>query len=253
MDAEHFYRGIQTAYRALEKRLDEDSLSFARDRVIRYHGITDESVANRCVFQFEPEERERAYRGEKGRYIIRLSEGYVAKILPTTLFSYKYGTFVQVTIDDRHKYPNSSRFQEEETLRTFRKYGITQENGFIVPEHKIVGVYQNGANHVVNENGSFVTVTEDLTESEMYKVTDVQPWHFATLRNKKELVGEYDAVFTALLELYNNPAITVSVNRHGTVSDPKPALSRMLFVRIKDDKGQIVIGDLDNLCFSERE
>ncbi|MBT5023174.1 hypothetical protein HOK51_01025 [Candidatus Woesearchaeota archaeon] len=140
---------------------------------------------------------------------------------------------------------------EDHNVHIMRKFGFKSKNGLYVPEHVNFGIELDKKSDKlkIDKLGWGFTLTEDLTENNTYEVTDIIPKHFSTLDNKKEFMDTYVHHMDALLNLFQNPEIHPSIRRHGTPKNPLPILSRMLFVKVKENKGKVVIGDLDNLIF----
>lgn len=146
---------------------------------------------------------------------------------------------------------NRSAHIEEINESTLKKYGFTRENGFWVPKHKVVGLQLENGKIKVNPSGRGFTLTEDASENGTYQVKDIQPEMFQELQNGKEFEQSYQRHMFWLGWLYHHPEIYVSIRRHGTPENPREAISRMLLARIKDNAGEIFIGDLDNLVFDK--
>ena len=105
----------------------------------------------------------------------------------------------------------------------------------------------------VDKTSYGIVIAEDVSENGSYQVTDVMAHHFICLKNSSELLQTYKTHIERLLEIYNDPRIKPSIHRHGKPEDPMPALSRMLLIRIKDNTGELVIGDLDNIVFDKKK
>ena len=140
---------------------------------------------------------------------------------------------------------------EEDNESMLRKYGFTRENGFWVPKHRVIGLELVEGKIKVNPQGRGFTLTEDASENGTYQVKDIIPEMFQQLQNGEEFEQSYQRHLFWLGWLYHHPEIHVSIRRHGTLENPKEAISRMLLARIKDNVGEIFIGDLDNLVFDK--
>ncbi len=185
------------------------------------------------------------------RIAINLGGGYVMKVRPygnVRLWGAKalYYTFFK-PLQNRNQDYNI----EEDNVRILRKYGFTAKNGFLVPEHKVVGIYFDEERIKVDANGYGITITEDLSNGGNCNVADFEPQLFTALQNGEALRRDYQRHAQALFDLYNNPKIKATVNRHGAPKYPKRFIDRMLLVVIKENIGELAIADLDNLIFDE--
>jgi len=194
----------------------------------------------------ERDEREVHIIRPHSRVVLNLGEGYAAKVRPFGIRNAHHVKFKQFQNRTQH-------YIEEDNVRILRKYGFTEENGFVVPEHKVVGIHLVNSVIKVNPQGYGVTVTEDISQDGFYGVVDFSEKLFRELQNGQALETEYERHIQALLDLYYNPKINASVNRHGPPDNPQESIERTLLVKIKDDQGEFVIGDLDNLVFDEIE
>ncbi len=178
------------------------------------------------------------------RIAINLNNGYVMKVRPCQgdNFYYTPFRFIQNRNQDN---------MEEDNVRTLRKYGFTTENGYLVPEHKVVGIHLDNDVIKVDTNGFGVTITEDLSDVGNCDVVEFEPQLLTTLQNGETLSANYQRHIQALFDLYNNPKIIATINRHAEPWDIKSSIDKMLLVVIKEDKGKLAIADLDNLIFDE--
>ena len=178
------------------------------------------------------------------RAVLSLGNGYVVKVTP-----YLGVNYIKVKL--KPMMSKAQGTQEETNVRTLRSYGFTEERGFLVPDHKVVGLSVEENQVKVDVDGIGVTIADDISEGGLYSIVDIHPSFFYSLDNKEEFLENYKRHIDALLELYHNPKIHATVNRHGKPDNPLESISRMLLAKIKDQKGEIVIGDLDNILFEE--
>ena len=125
---------------------------------------------------------------EDSRATLILDNGYALKIRPRRARSFDY-------IDITPVMSREQAFQEETNVNTLTKYGFTQDRGFTVPEHKVIGLYNHQRNIKVNPNGRGITITEDLTEGGLYTVKGIELSHFKDLENKKSQSQQSCGVF----------------------------------------------------------
>lgn len=242
-----FNGNIEVAYKALEKRLQKDreeAISFldTRPRLKRNF----ERSLNRLVFVNHLEDRPMIdpRKDLAGRVPISLGNGYIAKFVPTEeLANVFFYHFVGSTLDNRF---------EEDNVRVLKECGFTKENGFFVPKHKVIGVSIEKGVLKVDKKGYGWVIAEDVSEGGLYKVTDVMPHHFVMLDNCDEFRAAYERNLRKLLEAYNDPRIDPSVYRHETPIDPILTLSRMLLAKVSNKRGEIIVGDLNNIRFDKK-
>ena len=237
-----FLEGIGTAYTVLEARLKSD-----REEALEFF---QKAPSKRPEFGIDYTHFVKPPKGHgfilprrhlDGRVPISLGNGYLAKFLPEDQIAAIYFTLIENNVVD-------NRF-EEENVRILREAGFTEEEGFLVPDHKVMHVkLEDGVPKVNEELYGWVIVT-DLTEDGQYEVTDVMPHHFVTLDNRQEFLEAYERNLKKLQELYVDPRFDVTVYRHASPKNPSLPLSRMLLARVKDNKGEVAIGDLNNLVF----
>ena len=225
-----FHSGLEGAYLALEGLLNSFRKQYKEDFGTFGTPITvpKDWVPNR--------------ENDHQRVCLCLDNGYAAKVLVFGREKFYYSV----------SNPFMSQFQahqEEINAETLRFFGFTKENGFYVPDHKVVGWQLNSGIVKINPKGIGIAITEDLTENGMYQVTDIRPLDFYLLSNREEFAAEYHRHLEGLLDLYRNPCVFATINRHGRPDNPIEPISRMLLKRVKDGKGEIVIGDLDNIMF----
>jgi len=194
-------------------------------------------------------------------YEFTISDRFVAYFNSRTTYSLGDGLAIKVLPQGNKKYAFINvRFgrscqqgkQEEDNVRVLRKYGFTEENGFVVPDHRVVGIKIEDDKVKVDPMGIGITIVPDLSENGLYQVCDVDEELVESLVNQEEFSASYERHMAALLNLYHNPAIFSTINRHGIPKDPTEPISRMLLAVVKDNVGKVVIGDLDNIVFDEQ-
>ncbi|MBI2572365.1 hypothetical protein HYV86_00740 [Candidatus Woesearchaeota archaeon] len=190
---------------------------------------------------------------DNSRAIVFLDDGYAVKMRPRGQIDGRFHTVFCSPNQFRLTKPDHVGFQEETNAGLLKKYGFTLENGFYLPEHRVIGLEINDGKIQVNENGVGFSITDDISEEGKYEVSDVKPYFFLGLDNGKELFESYEKHVNALLDFYRKPNIASSINRHGSVINPIRPLSRMLLVRTYQNRGEIFIGDLDNILFEEAD
>ncbi|MFC1682521.1 hypothetical protein ACFL0X_02805 [Nanoarchaeota archaeon] len=242
-----FHENIGSAYNALEHRLQKDRADAIGFLDARPHKKRDyEPMFNSIIFVNPPEGHlpidPRKHLA--GRVPVNLGNGYLAKFVPAEDLSNVFFYHLAGDCPD-------NRF-EEDSVRVLRDYGFTEENGFFVPEHKVVGVSIVDGVPKVDEKRYGWVIVEDVSEGGLYEVTDVMPHHFEMLDNGREFGVAYGRNLRKLLELYNDPTIAPSVYRHGTPKNPVQTLSKMLLTKVRDNKGEIVVGDLNNVRFDRK-
>ena len=254
--ANPFHQNIGYAYRALEETLDR-----AKQEVLdRYYegtfgpnirptppdGVDIGQYIKDWLFifpgAFDSVHEERL--GLKGRIPIRIGGGYVVKIALEHSFPNSYGNLFY-----RHRTNFFGRKHEESNVRFLLEHGFTKENGFTVPDHKVVGVKLEDGKAKVDPNGNGWTITEDASENGTYNVNDIMPYHFAVLRNRYQFAEQYFRHMKLFLELCHDEKVDIYFHRHGKPDNPIPAISAMLLLKEKDGNGRVIIGDLDNLEF----
>ncbi len=186
------------------------------------------------------------------RVVVYLPDGYAVKMRPKGQLDGKFHCIFCSPNEFRIKKPDHVGFQEEGNSELLKRYGFSSEHGFYLPKHKVIGLEIEDNLVKVNPSGVGFSITDDISEDGKYEVTDVKSYFFLGLDNKVELFESYKGHVAALLDFYHNPHISSSIKRHGNVLNPIQPLSRMLLVRTFDNKGEIVIADLDNILFEEK-
>ena len=240
-----FEANIREAYRALEERLGEDrewALDYfeRRPRKIPRTGL-DDTLFIRPPGDHGPIVERRDL---NGRVALPLSEGYLAKFFPESQLD-----SVLFILSPGNVLDNSF---EEENVRVLKEHGFIEEDGFYVPEHKVVHVDLEEDDARINDRLYGWVITEDLSEGGSCQVTDVLPHYFVSLDNRAEFFERYEANLRKLREVYDSPNLSPSVYRHASPKDPNLALSKMLLAKVKDNKGEIIVGDLNNVCFDRK-
>lgn len=238
-----FHRNLEKAYVGIEKELNLYRDRYPKKDILSYLDQEGASVLELPESWSPGPLAEHRY---FSRVVIPVGEGYVVKIRPLVTKSFCY--FVLLPIQNRNQ-----RYIEEESVGVLRKQGFTHEDGFWVPEHKVVGVSLVEGRIKVDPEGYGLTISEDLTENQQYEVVEILPELFPTLENEDSFRSDYQRHIAALTELYANPNIRPTINRHTAPTNPLRAIERMLLARVREDVGEIVIGDLDNLIFDEIE
>ena len=240
-----FYENLGSAYKALEEKLQIDRegamlfLDAHPDTRKKFEPLLD------LIFFVSPPKGHSINSREHlaGRIPVNLGNGYLGKFFPegelSNLFFYN---LVGNSLDNRF---------EEQNMGVLRDHGFTEENGFFVPEHKIVGISIQDRIPKVDQNGHGWAIVEDVSQGGVYEVIDIMPHHFVMLDNRVEFYEAYKRNIWKLFELYNDPTINPSVYRHGTPKNPVETLSKMLLAKVKDNKGEIIVGDLNNVRFDK--
>ena len=141
--------------------------------------------------------------------------------------------------------------QEETNVELLREYGFTKQNGFLVPDHKIVGLRIENNQIKIDPKGIGLTIADDLSGNGTYLVSDISEVLIDDLDNAEEFTTNYQRHIEALLSFYHHPEIIGSINRHSPPENPLNSIKRMLLARVKDKVGEIAIGDLDNIFFEK--
>ncbi len=235
----HFQENLDFAYRSLESRLDEGQ------RIIATNPEVGSCFPGRLWIKYpifpQPE-------GAR-KLLVPLGSGYLLKVYADeTILSFRYENVHTPlkSMDTVFLSYDDNSFQET-NAQVLANHGSTEENGFRIPDHKVVGVNVIEGKTKVVPNGHGWTIVEDMSEDGKYPLVDIQPYHFFSLENRHEFTESYMEHLSKLLEVYNHPSIDANVTRHGRPNNPYGPLSRMLLLKIKDGIGQIIIGDLDNV------
>jgi|SRR3989344_3415866 len=244
--ADQFNANLERAYRLLEDRFNSyrtpENLEFCRRKSDYWDDELLTPIPVAQSFDGNPNQR----------ITINLSNGYVIKTKPRGQIGGRTFHYVVCNPNDlRTEDRNQPDFQEEKNATILRQTGFTKERGFYVPDHRVIGLTIENGKIRVNPNGIDFTLAEDVSEDGTYKLDDVKPYHFVTLDNAGDFLDDYKRHIDALLGLYHNPKIRATIKRHGRPSNPVEPISRMLLARTKDNVGEIVIGDLDNILFEE--
>ena len=227
MDAEK----LEKLYILIEKWID--------DSKAEWEGFREELNSGRLPLRLD-------FSLSEDRQCHLIDNGYLVKIFPVG-GPYTVGKnyfFASCPLDVLSVVDKS----EENNIQLLREFGFTKEKGFYIPEHKVVGIDLIDGKAKVNPDGSGWTITEDLSNGGEYSVTDVSPYHFAVLNNRSDFTASYIRHIQELLAFCRNPKIKVDNNSH-TIHNLPETLSRFLFTKQKNNLGEIVIGDLDNLQF----
>lgn len=236
-----FYQNLPQVYKTIE-----DKFNGWREEFVTLNPDLKESIYRSfsTVIKFTGQERViHGQNNQASRTTINIGNGYLLKFWADFckggIFAHSKGISV------------TSAHIEEDNEYLLRKYGFTRENGFWVPKHRVIGLSLEDNKVKVNPAGKGFTITEDASENGAYQVKDIVPEMFQQLQNGKEFEQSYQRHMFWLGWLYHHPEIHVSIRRHGTPENPRKAISRMLLARIKDNTGEIFIGDLDNLVFDK--
>ncbi len=247
-----FYEGLDAAYLRLETLLNSFRTAEIDQRVRVYNaGKPLKSLVtpiDATTFPIKLSSSDKT-----GRVVLPLGEGYACKAPIAQTLTENLFCLATYSLGRRGSdHASASYFREERNQEIFRKYGLTLQNGFYVPEHRVVGLQVENGLVRIDPEGTGVTITEDLTEGGLYVIRDVQARDFWALQNAAAFLEEYKRHMDVLNALYKNPHIDASVNRHGASADPTLSLSRMLLIRIDGNIGSLVLGDLDNIAFEEK-
>lgn len=232
----HFYRRLDKAYAALEQFLTKNRKKFADIC------LEDDTL----LLGEDPKWTLLGEEESKSRQVFPLCEGYILKVrtFPRDGFSI---CFPQPAINEL------SAFIESNNVWVLRKYGgFTKNNHFWVPEHKVVGVNVKGESVKINTCGYGFTIAEDISEGGAHTVHDSFSFDFNSITNKEAVQADYQRHIDALVAFCERPDIHVSEHRHGGYDNLLPPIKRMLFIRTKNDRGEVVLGDLDNIVFDHR-
>lgn len=238
-----FREGLGEAYQRLELKLNQWGKEYGFDQATLDHIL--EVTPVRVSENWIPSPILRAgKRAKDPRAVINVGEGYVFKTNPSSGKIYEYVHLEGlVGNSDLH-------FLDEMNMRFLWRCGLTRKNGFVIPYHKTIGLKRDEENLVtVNPKGHGHLIVEDMSDDGKYDVTDIVPWHFVGLNNAKEFYESYQKHMRLLVSLAENPSVDINHNRHGSPDNLFESFNRMLLARIKDNRGEIIIGDLDNLVF----
>lgn len=239
---EYFQANLPKAFAEVERRFNQFR-----------EGFEEELLADLFSLGLTPVDVPEGYHSKKSlvgevpvnsRVAISLGNGYIMKVRPWRGRNFDY----------THFEPNQNltqKYIEEDNVKTLRKYGFTTENGFLVPEHKVIGIHLVDGRIKVNTEGYGVTITEDLSDGGNYEVVDFRPQLLIELQNGDALRTDYQRHIQTLFDLYNHPKIKATDNRHGQPDNPKESIDRMLMVMVKEGIGKLAVADLDNLVFDE--
>ena len=247
-----FYEGLDAAYLRLETLLNSFRTAEIDQKMRAYNGGKPLksllTPIDATTFPIKLSSSDKT-----GRVVLPLGEGYACKASIAQTLTENLFCLATYSLGRRGSdHAGASYFREERNQEIFRKYGLTLQNGFYVPEHRVVGLKVENGLVRIDPEGTGVTITEDLTEGGLYVIRDVQARDFWALQNAAAFLEEYKRHMDALDALYKNPNIDASVNRHGASADPTLSLSRMLLIRIDSNIGSLVLGDLDNIAFEEK-
>ncbi len=234
---ESFHARLDTAYKTIETIFNQFRANYGSE-------IPNPFSPVEVPENWLPAPADRNFSRVNPRATLKLGEGYVVKLRPQRGRGLDY-------IDLNPSMSRVQAIQEETNVRTLMNNGFTKENGFYVPYHKVIGINIVDGLIKVDESGFGLTISEDVSEDGKYLVTDINPLFFYNLDNRDEFLSDYRRHIDALLDLYHNPRINATINRHWKPSNPSEPISRMLLGKIQDKKGKIVIGDLDNILFEE--
>jgi hypothetical protein len=235
----NFHTNLNNAYEAIETKFNQFRNNYAKKHT---EELSNKITPVEVPKEWLPRPAERVFIHGNSRATINLNNGYVVKVRPERNKEIDYIEFIT-------KLSQVAAFQEETNVVTLRENGFTKENGFYVPNHKVIGLQNIEGIIKIDTEGKGLTISEDISENGKYLVKDIDPIMFYQLDNKEEFLSEYKRHLDALLQLYYNPNIYATINRHGKPNNPLEPISRMLLSKIKDNKGQIIIGDLDNIMF----
>jgi hypothetical protein len=181
------------------------------------------------------------------RVPIFLNDGHIAKVSVDGVIMGLDKVFYTLQPENilHHKF-------EEENVKVLRESGFTKEHDFIVPEHKVFGVVLDGEKVRVVPDGDGWVLADDMSVGG-YVVRDIEPHHFSSLAFRDKFLHDYRKHMDKLTTFHVTQHVDITVQRHGRPEDYSQALSRTLLVRIKNNIGEIIIGDLDNLEFVRKD
>jgi hypothetical protein len=243
-----FLKNIERAYGSLEKMLNESRKAIENMRN-SINGHSD--YYKDRVFILCPSTPFVIKDGHTHRTPIALGNGYIVKIAlgGGTVVSSEDGHHKEFYIIDWPLLERPSDKFQEKNVQILLNNGFVRENGFYVLPHKVVGVKIVDGEAHVDPDGNDWTIVEDVSENGKYNISDIYPYHFAQLKNRHDFIESYYRHVSKLMELYSNPNIDVDICRHGRPEKPLEPISRMLLLKEKDNLGEIIIGDLDNIEF----
>lgn len=259
-----FFENLEPSYRALER-----ALNTAKVEVLKKYGKIAEQLGDHDLSLGIPDDTDvgeyiqdeflivpATYHDPDGtdygpakRAVVRIGKGHLAKVVVRNRVTNLrldhpcYGILPRTIIPNRF---------EERNVKVLRSRGFTRENGFFVPEHKVVGVHLVDGAAKVDSDGEGWVIVEDASENGAYNVSDIEPYHFAILDNRAEVFESYIYHVNELLSLCRDTSLKVGFHKHGRAEEPVEPLSRMLLLKERDGMGDIVIGDLDILEFAEK-
>lgn len=240
-----FINNIGRAYTALEEKLNE-GMKFVDPSSKNYKKFLKDNVV--IVASTDIRSKDYIYQ----RVALNLGNGYVVKVNIEDSIAIseqqKKAFYLNVIEGSIIEGLKENKF-EESNVELLLSKGFTKKNGFYVSHHKVVGVKIKEGKAHIDPEGEGLTITEDISEEGTYNILDIQPYHFAMLDNRKQFFQSYTKHLNKLLALCNDPNIIVDILRHGTPDNPEKPISKMLLLKEKDNIGEIVIGDLNNLEF----
>ena len=242
---DQFLKNMDSAYKALE-----DILNQSKSEVDRILGNNQRDfIQNKFLIL----EKYIPAVDSDHRVPLSLTQGYLVKMtINIGYYTINNGkTPIRFFTRDYDKI-GMERFQEA-NVQLLLNRGFTKENGFYVPLHKVVGVKIVDGKAQVDPQGDGWTITEDISEGGTYHISDIAPYHFATLNNRQAFTESYWRHITKLLELCDDPSLDIDIYRHGRPKNLIEPISKMLLLKERDNVGEIIIGDLNNLEFKVKE
>ena len=240
-----FFKNLDSAYKALEDLLNQSKSEADRSSANNQHySMQDKFLILGKYFPAVDSNH---------RVPIPLGQGYLVKMKINT-GQYRIFNGDQTTVFYTRNFGaiGMDKFQEA-NVQLLSNRGFTKENGFYVPLHKVVGVKMVNGKAQVDPQGDGWTITEDISEGGTYHISDIAPYHFATLNNRQAFTESYWRHITKLLELCDDPSLDIDIYRHGRPKNPVEPISKMLLLKEKGNIGETVVGDLNNLEFRVKE
>src|SRR3989338_4450602 len=144
-----FHARLDTAYKTIEAKFDQFRAN--------YEGELSDSITPVQVPEgWLPAPADRNVVRVNPRSTLNLGNGYVVKIIPQRDRRLDYIDLILIVSESQAR-------QEETNVRTLRNNGFIKENGFYIPDHKVIGVKIIDGKIKVDEMGFGLTLCEDAS------------------------------------------------------------------------------------------